>query len=123
MLLGHLLSILIRHTQEVAMSKVVHRDIVLHVNAARAVNSDAPAEGVPDGVRSDKGVLPVRVHVQGHVVVHRIGGQHEHLWAKMNYIYRVGIRVVSSTLTLAFEQVSSKFEQVQASFDSGVHIP
>ena len=29
-------------------------------------------------------------------------------------------RVVSSTLTLAFERVSSKFEQVQASFDSGV---
>ena len=98
MLLGHPLSILIRHTQEVAMSKVVHRDIVLDVDAARAVNSDAPAEGVPDGVRPDKGVLPVRVHVQGHVVVHRIGGQHEHLWAKMNYIYRVGMQNVAQEM-------------------------
>ena len=32
-------------------------------------------------------------------------------------------RAVSSTLTLTFEQVSSKFERVQASFDSGVRIP
>ena len=30
---------------------------------------------------------------------------------------RVCIRVVSSTLTLAFEQVSSEFERVQASFE------
>ena len=59
---------------------MVHRDVVLDVNATGAVNGDAPAEGVPDAVRPDKGVRPVRVHVQGHVIVHRIGGQHEHLF-------------------------------------------
>ena len=66
-------------TQEVAVSEVVRSDVVLHVNAARAVNGDAPAERVPDGVRPDEGVRPVRVDVQGHVEVHRVRGEHEHL--------------------------------------------
>ena len=61
------------------MAEMVHRHIVLHVNAVRAVDGDATAEGVPDGIGPDKGVRPLCVHVQGHVIVHRIGGQHKHL--------------------------------------------
>ena len=70
------------------MSKVVDGDIVLDADATGAVDGDAAAEGVTDRVRTDEGTGhgPVGVDVQGHVVVHWVGSQHEHLQV-INHTY------------------------------------
>ena len=75
-------------TKEIAVSKVVNGDVVLDADATGAVDGDAAAEGVPDCVRPDEGTGhgPVGVDVQGHVVVHRVGSQHEHLQV-INHTY------------------------------------
>ena len=68
-------------TKEIAVSKVVNGNVVLDADATGAVDGDTAAKGVPDCVRPDEGTGhgPVGVDVQSHVVVHRVGSQHEHL--------------------------------------------